>query len=67
MYPTDPEEQLLCDEIVEVIYELAEKVPQHPDAEEKKKRRAVFAAEALPKYMAFLASKCKVTFIYSVP
>jgi len=62
LYPTDPEEQLLCDEIYETCNELQGKVPQHPDAEEKKKLREAFVAEALPKYMNFLASKSKGNF-----
>ena len=60
MYPTDPEEQLLCDEIFEVMQEMASKVPQHPDAEEKKKLREAFVETTLPKYMNFLVSKSKV-------
>ena len=66
LYPTDPEEQLLCDEILEVVSELSSKVPQNPDAEEKKKLREAFVADVLPKYMTFLANKSKVPPIHPV-
>ena len=62
LYPTDLEEQLLCDEIFEVMQELSSKVPQHPDAEEKKKLREAFVANTLPKYFTFLANKSKGTY-----
>ena len=66
LYPTDPEEQLLCDEIVEVVNEFGSKVPHHRDAEEKKKLREAFVADVLPKYMTFIANKSKVTPIHPV-
>jgi len=59
LYPTDPEEQLFCDEIFEVMQEMASKVPQHSDPEEKKKLREAFVETTLPKYMNFLVSKSK--------
>lgn len=57
LYPSDPEDQLLCDEIIEVCTEMMNKCPQHKDADEKKKLREDYAANALPKYYNFLAAK----------
>ena len=62
LYPTDPEEQLLVDEIIETCSDMMNKCPQHKDVEEKKKLREAYAANDLPKFLNFLAKKSGGTY-----
>ena len=57
LYPRTSEEQLICDEIVEVCAETMNACPGHKDPEEKKRLREAFAVDVLPKYFEFLASR----------
>ena len=59
LYPTDPEEQLRCDEIFESCFEFMNLCPhqQFKDADEKKRCREEFAANVVPVYFGFFANK----------
>ena len=58
LYPRDDDEKaLLIDEVVLSAYEMQDKVPQDPDTEVKKAKRAAFVKDTMPKYMDLLRDR----------
>merc|ERR1719271_1583485 len=54
LYPSDPTEALLVDEVFQSAFELLGKAPQDPDQEVKKKKREEFAAGGMKTFMQML-------------
>ena len=58
MYPTDNHIQALTiDEIIDTVNEANSKVPQHPDAETRRKLREEWSKKDLFKYLSFFSRK----------
>jgi prostaglandin-H2 D-isomerase / glutathione transferase len=57
LYPADPMHALFVDEIIETCNEAMAKAPQTKDEELKKKLRAEYAANDLPRYYSFLKKR----------
>jgi glutathione S-transferase len=57
LYPEDPLEALIVDEIIETSIEVGTSIPQEADLDIRKKVREEFAATKLKKYYSFFASK----------
>lgn len=57
LYPTDPEDALVIEEVIEVVVDCTGKIPQDKDPEAKKRLREEYAAKELPKYLSLLANR----------
>ena len=57
LYPIEPLQALFVDEILEVVADVVNGLPQNPDVDTKKKLREDYAAGKLNSYYSFLAEK----------
>ncbi len=57
LYPTDPEQALLVDEIIDTVNDIGSAIPRPTDASLVKTQREEFAAGKLNIYFSFLAEK----------
>jgi glutathione S-transferase len=61
LYPVDITQALLCDELIDSLGELRNKIPQHKDEAERKRLREEFVAKDFAKYMEYFTRRLKET------
>lgn len=59
LYPSDPEQALAVDEILETIQELNDKLPQHADKDTRKQLREAFLKGDFQRYFKFFEKRIK--------
>lgn len=58
IYPSDPEQALVCDSIIDTVQDLMSKCPHDPDPEKKKALREEYAAGKMKDYCKVLENVC---------